>query len=374
FTKPQAFRGPGREKTAPPPGLKEVKIGFLGPLEGSEEEAPGVRMLRGATLALEEANAEGGYFGIPFKLVVRNDTGIWGASSNEFVKLVEENVWAVLGSIDGASTHIALRVALKSELFIVNTGSTDPTLTETRIPWIIRCIADDRQNSYALAFYIFNVKDYTRVAVLRNNNRYGRTGISEFQDAARRLGHPILFELRYAAGDTNFTMQLERIRRSKAQAVVLWENSAEQAGRIVKRMREMAMQQAVFGTDRLVSPEFLQSAGNAAEGIVATYPYHPGLDDPVLQAFNRRYGKRFDEQPEAFAAHAYDGMKMLIEAIRTAGLNRVRIRDLLTALRSFRGVTGEVIFDASHNDIGPVWLAEVRDGKFNFFPSPLQRE
>ncbi|MFQ5633311.1 MAG: hypothetical protein ACE5I1_31485, partial [bacterium] len=41
FTEPQAFLGPGREKTAPP-GLDEVKIGFLGPLEGSDEQALGL--------------------------------------------------------------------------------------------------------------------------------------------------------------------------------------------------------------------------------------------------------------------------------------------------------------------------------------------
>ncbi|MFQ5641330.1 MAG: ABC transporter substrate-binding protein, partial [bacterium] len=292
------------------------------------------------------------------------------ASSNEFVKLDQERVWAILGSIDGASTHIALRLALKSDLAIVNTAGTDPTLTETRIPWLIRCIADDRQNSYALAFYIFKVKGFTRVAVLRNNNRYGRTGISEFQDAARRLGYPLLFELRYASGDTNFTSQLARIRQSPAEAVVIWENNSRAAGRIVKQMREMGMQHAVFGTDRLVSPEFLRTAGPAAEKVVAVYPYNPMQNEPDLISFNQRYSQRFNQEAEAFAVHAYDGMNILIQAIRSAGLNRVRIRDALTALKTYRGVTGEIIFDASHNDVGPVWLAEVHDGEFHFFASP----
>lgn len=372
FAEPQPFLGPGREKS-PPPGLKAVKIGFLGPLEGLPEAPLGRRMLQGAMLALEEANAEGGYNGFPFALVTRNDRGTWGASSNEIVKLDEEQVWAILGSIDGASTHIVLRVALKIWVPLVNTGSTDPTLTETRIPWIVRCIADDRQNGYALALYVFKRKGYPRVAVLRDNNRYGRTGIIEFRDAARRLGYPLLFELRYATGDTDFTAQLERIRQASAQAVVIWGN-AEEAGLIVQQMRALGMQQAVLGADRLVSPEFLRVAGQAAEGVVVTYPYNPTRDDPRLQAFSRRYHQRFGEEPEAFAAHAYDGMTLLIQAIRTAGLNRARIRDALTAVQTFRGVTGEIPFDATHNDVGPVWLAEVRHGKFHFFPSPLGQE
>lgn len=372
FAEPQRFLGPGREKT-PPPGLKEVKIGFLGPLKGSPDSTLGRHMLHGATLALEEANAEGGYYGIPFVLVTHNDRGIWGASSNEIVKLYEEKVWAILGSIDGASSHIALRVALKLDMPLINTGTTDPTLTETAIPWLVRCMSDDRQNGYALALYIFKRKGYTRVAVLRDNNRYGRTGIIEFRDAARRLGYPLLFELRYATGDTNFNVQLERIRRAKAQAVVIW-GHAREAGLIVRQMRAWGMQQAVFGADRLVSEEFLRVAGQEAEGVVATSPFNPTRDDPRLQAFQHRYHQRFGEEPEAFAAHAYDGMTILIQAIRTAGLNRARIRDALTALKSFQGVTGEIPFDATHNDVGTIWLAEVSDGKFHFFPSPLGQE
>jgi ABC-type branched-subunit amino acid transport system substrate-binding protein len=371
FEEPQLFLGPGREKH-PPPGLKTVKIGFLGPIEGSSDSVMGQNMLNGATLALEEANRKGGYKGIPYAFVIRNDTGLWGASSNEIVRLNEEKVWAVLGSIDGANTHIVLRVVLKMELPMINTGSSDPTLTETRIPWMIRCFADDRQNGYALAIYIFKEKGYTRVAVLRNNNRYGRTGIMEFKDSARRLGNPVLFELRYDTGDSTFAPQLERIRKSSAEAVVIWGN-ADEAGHIVKEMREMGMEQAVLGCDRLVSPEFLRIAGEGAEGVTATHPYNPKEKDPRHVSFVKRYKEMFGEEPESFAAHAYDGMNILIEAIQKAGLNRAKIRDALTEVKHFRGVTGEILLDASHNDIGPIWMAEVRQGEFHFFPSPLER-
>ncbi len=64
-------------------------------------------------------------------------------------------------------------------------------------------------------------------------------------------------------------------------------------------------------------------------------------------------------------------MTLLVQAIRIGGLNRARIRDALSAVRSFQGVTGEIIFDATQNDSGPIWLAEVRDSAFRFFPSPL---
>ncbi len=114
----------------------------------------GIKMLQGARLAIEEANQRGGYIrrGIPFELVVRNDNGLWGSSGNEVIDLAyKERVWAILGSIDGANTHIIIRVGLKIELPMMTSGDLDPTYIETNIPWAFRCIGDDRQMGYLLS-------------------------------------------------------------------------------------------------------------------------------------------------------------------------------------------------------------------------------
>ncbi len=371
FDDPQAFTGAGREKV-PPTDLNEIRIGYLGPLEGSVMVPQGIQMLQGATLAMEEINERGGYNGIPFKILAHNDVGLWGAAANEVVKMNDEKVWAFIGTIDDVNSHVALRVALKLELPMINTGDPDPTFTETRIPWMIRCIADDRQSSYALVNYIYRKKGHSRVSVMRADNRYGRVGIMEFRDAALRIGYPLFLEVRFADGETGFTTQIERIINSSPDAVVLWGNAKETA-LILKQMREMGMEQPVYGCDRLMSPVFLEIAGQDAEGVVTTCQYNPTLDHPKLRAFQKNYYKRFEMEPDVFAAHAYDGMNIIIEAIHKAGLNRALIRDLLTDLKTFQGyqgVTGEIIFDASWNDIGAIWMTEVRDGKFEFFPPP----
>ena len=367
----QEFTGAGREKSAPT-NLDEIRIGFLGPLEGSVMTPQGIQMLQGATLAINEANKNGGYQGTPFKIMPHNDVGLWGAAANEVVKMNDEKVWAFLGSIDDINTHVALRVALKLEIPMVNTGDPDPTLTETRIPWMIRCIADDRQSSYALVNYVYRKKGHSRVAVLRADNRYGRVGIMEFRDAALRFGYPLVLEVRFADGETSFTSQIERIIKTKPDAVVLWGNATETA-LIINQMREMGMEQPIYGSDRLMSPELLKIAGENAEGLITTCQYNPNLDNPNLIAFNKNYNNLYGIEPDVFAAHAYDGMNIIIGAIQKAGLNRALIRDLLTDQKTFQGyegITGEIILDASWNDIGSIWMTEVRDGKFVFFPTP----
>lgn len=384
FERAPEFLGTGRRE--PEPDVETVKIGFIGPL--LEEDDPilpaglrpfltpgpttvfGRNLLRGATLALEEVNREGGYQGKEFEMVRRTDLVQWGQTSDEMVRFAyEDRVWAVLSGLDSNHNHVLARVTLKTRVPIVNAGSTDPSLTEHAIPWLMRCINDDRLNTYELMSYIYRVKKHTRVALLRVNDRDGRLGVAEFVKGARRLGHPILMELRFQNGDADFRAQLERILELKAEVVVLWANPSE-AALIVKQMRRLGMRQEVVGFDRMAHPLFLEAAGEDAEGMVVASTFNPERHDPLWQGFRSRYLSRFGEQPDAYAAHGYDGMKIIVSAIRSAGLNRTRIRDALFSTRSFAGVTGGIVFDNTLNNVRRPWLAVVEDGKFRYFRPP----
>ena len=189
------YTGPGRS-IPEPENIESVKIGFLGPIERtvsvatggvSHEEYLGQPMLQGSQLAIEQANAQGGYLkrNKPFELAVKNDNGLWGSSGEQIVNLsYVDNVWAILGSIDGANSHIAIRVGLKIEIPMMNSGDTDPTFIETNIPWVMRCIGDDRQQVYLLADYLYRKLNYRNVGIVRASNRYGRFGIREMATAA----------------------------------------------------------------------------------------------------------------------------------------------------------------------------------------------
>lgn len=361
------FRGAQTEPRAQANGSippRTLRIGYFGPTESAPDADLGQQMLEGVRLAVEQANTADGYQGIPFELIEREDLGLWGSSSNEMVafKYVDD-VLAVIGSIDGANTHIALRVALKIQMPMINTATTDPTLTETNIPWMLRCMADDRQQGYALAYYIFQERGIKKVAAFRANDRYGRTGIAEFRDAARRLKAPLRAELRWDPGDRDFTVQLDRIAETGAEAVVLWGNAADTAA-VVKEIRRRQMPIQIFGCDRLANRSFLAKAGPAAEGVVAVATIDPTRDDPIYKRFVEAFAARFGHEPGTFAAHAYDGANILISAIHKAGPNRVRIRDALSEFEHFDGVTGPIRFDTTLNDIGPVYLATVQDGAF----------
>ncbi len=262
----------GAARDIPDPDLKEldeIRIGLLAPLYDHPDQVLGNHMLNGAKMAIDEANAAGGYGGKPFRLVTHNDynnwqnssaaagvskdSAIWGAAANDVVRMIyDDKVWAVFGSVSSESTHIALRLMLKAETPLVNSASTDPTIPETIIPWFFTDLQDDRLQGYTLARHIYTELGLKRIAILRVNDRYGRFGVLKFRDASRRLGHPVVIEQKFMPGDTDFRHQLQVIEDSRVDAIVLWTDVGP-AAKILQQMRELGMKQRVFGSHRTIS-------------------------------------------------------------------------------------------------------------------------
>jgi branched-chain amino acid transport system substrate-binding protein len=390
YVHPNIYTGAGRD-IPEPRNLTEVRIGFFGPIEHTPDQIFGLRMLHGAQLAIDEANARGGYGGKPFRLMLHNDYDnwqaksaygddrstdptIWGSPSNETVKMVyDDEDWAIFGSINSESTHIALRVALKAEIPIVNSASTDPTIPETYIPWYFTDLQDDRVQSLTLARRIYTELGLKRVAILRVNNRYGRFGVPKFRDASRRLGHPVVIEQKFMPGDTDYTRELKIIQASRADAIVLWTDEIP-AANILKQMRALGMKQRVFGSHRTLGPELLAEAGTAAEGFEAVFPYDPTRNDPRWLDFHQRFDAKFHEQPEQFASLAFDAMNALLDSICKAGLNRARIHDALADIQQYDGVTGHMVFDPNQKNVAPMFLAAVHNGAITYHAAKMEKE
>ena len=389
YIHPNIYSGAARDLPEPR-NLTEVRIGFFGPIESSPEQVFGLRMLHGAQLAVEDANARGGYGGKPFKLMLHNDYDnwqaktvygaerptdptIWGSASNEVVKMTyDDQDWAIFGSISSESTHIALRMALRTEIPIVNSASTDPTIPETYIPWYFTDIQDDRVQGLTLARHIYGELGLKRVALLRINSRYGRFGVIKFRDASRRLSHPVVIEQKFMPGDEGFARQLKVIQDSRTDAIVLWADEIP-AAQILKQMRSLGMKQRVFGAYRTLGPEMLKEAGTAAEGFEAVFPYNPNRNDPSWVDFNRRFEERFHEPAEQFSALAYDAMNALLDSICRAGLNRARIHDALADIEQYDGVTGRMIFDPNQKNVSPMYIGAVHNGEITYNLATMEK-
>jgi ABC-type branched-subunit amino acid transport system substrate-binding protein len=90
--------------------------------------------------------------------------------------------------------------------------------------------------------------------------------------------------------------------------------------------------------------------------------------DLKLARFRTAYRERYGQEAETYAAHAYDGMNMLIWAIQVAGLNRAKIRDVLAYLpEPWPGVTGDIQLSACLDDVGDVYVAKFEKGEWHYY-------
>jgi ABC-type branched-subunit amino acid transport system substrate-binding protein len=133
-------------------------------------------------------------------------------------------------------------------------------------------------------------------------------------------------------------------------------------------MRARGMKQPFLACDRCVSDEFVRIAGENAEGVICGYPWNPDRQDPKLRSFRDAFRKRCGVEPDTYAAHAYDGMNMLIWSIQVAGLNRAKIRDVLAHRQEpFPGVTGDIPLSAALDDAGEVFMTRYERGAWKYY-------
>jgi len=363
-----ALAGPGCRRSDEParpgaPGSDEVLVGVLGPLTG-RAAAYGISQRDGAVLAVEEVDAAGGAAGARIRLVFADD----GADQTRAGALARDladrdGVAAIVGAINSDCTHQVEMVAAKLHFPQLTTASTDPSVTDTGSPWIFRCLADDVLQAKALTARIFAAPRARSLALLSQNNRYGRMGIAEVARAAQAAGVPVALREGFDSGTADFSGLAARTAAAKPEAVVVWSLYREGAG-LVAALRAAGVTAAVFAGDGLVSPEFPRLAGAAAEGVVVTYPFDPDAS-PRAQDFVRRFTARFGHAPDSFAAHAHDAVTCLAAAAARAGSwDRARLRDALAATKAHPGVTGDLAFDRTGNDVRPVRLARVEGGRF----------
>jgi len=362
------FRGPGADYEDPK-DLKSLRVGLLSPANYGVEGARGQRTRKGVELAFEEANAARQSGELPFEIIYKEDAPQWGSAANIAVEFRDAEVLGFLGTIDGDATHVALRVALKLETYMINTSDPDPTLTETQIPWLTRIFPEERQQCYRLADIIVRQRGCKRIAILRESSRPGRVAIMHFVNNIRRLGYPPVAHLLHKPGSHDLTEQLSAIKAAAPDAI-LFHGQPEDVGYAAATFRKAGITAQFFGFDRLKEDGFLKNAGDAAEGTTIAYFFNPDRADKPWVDFVARYQKRWGEKPDVYAAYGYDGAKLMIEAIKKTGPNRYRVRDYLANLDEWEGVTGHMVFDARWDNIVPMAIAEFKAGKWHFQPAP----
>jgi branched-chain amino acid transport system substrate-binding protein len=349
------YHGPGREEDEPG-NLTEIRIGYFGPEH--PEHIVGGTVRQGVQLALDEANREAGYRGIPFRLISVWSENPWSAGISSLTRAVYyDQVWAIVGGIDGPSTHLAEQVVVKARLALLSPLSSDKTANLTNIPWIFSVSPGDHVIAPVIAEGLGHVQASAFVLVSANDHD-SQLLFREVKQALQGRNAPLRHHLQFKSGGIDPGLTGEVLRR-KPQAVVLVAG-VEDSARMLLALRAEGYNGHVIGGPAMSRSAFRVLAGSAAEGVFFATLDEPG-DGTVsfAETFRRRYGKPADYA----AAQGYDSMRLLVAAIRKAGLNRARIGDAVRALAPWPGVSGPICWDPAGQNTRTVRLGTIRGGR-----------
>jgi branched-chain amino acid transport system substrate-binding protein len=336
---PLEFRGAGREK--PEPDVDEVVLGWFGP--GDPGHPDFGDYWRGAVLAREQENAAGGYHGKPFRLEPAWSESPWKAGVVGVARLVNERgAWAVIGGVDGTTTHLAVQLALKGFFLLLSPGSTDVTADDANVPWLFSLSPSDAPVSLAIADAVSEASSGRPFAVVASTDHDAHAALVSVRRAlaAKRLSAAGVVE--FATAEPDFPGLAGRLLRAGAQVVVVLAPSTV-AGRLVAAIRETGWTGTIVGGATLGRAAFARAAGTAADGVVAWVPAGAG---PGAKAFAAAFAARWGDPPDEAACRGYDAVRLVAAAVRRAGLNRVRIRDTLRGLSPSPGACGRVRWNA----------------------------
>jgi branched-chain amino acid transport system substrate-binding protein len=366
-TKVPATIAPATQVVPPAPSCTQpVKIAIIGAMSGTNAVL-GDWMTKGVTLAVEQKNEAGGIQGCQIQLVFYDDE----ADSTKSMELAQKvatsgNVMAVWATTNSGTALADLPIFTQYKIPQFTNG-TNVTITQQGSAYIFR--VNPAGPAYEDPPVDYLVKDgKTKFAIIGDDTAYGK-GEATYQATAlaRNLLTPLATE-EFGADQTDFTEQLTRIFKTQPEVLLL--ASSEVAGGLVaKQARELGFTGIIAGGSAMGSPKFIETAGEAAEGVYFTTPY-PGNDanDQTL-AFANAYKARWGEDPEVHGANTYDGTNMLLIAMENANpLTPENVAIEMHKICGYQGLQGEFCYDANGEGIKVTHLGIIKNDQLTYLP------
>jgi branched-chain amino acid transport system substrate-binding protein len=314
----------------------------------------------GADMAIRKANEEGGLYGIPFKLIVLSMEGPWGTGSKQAVNLIfDENVIAILGSGDGRNAHLVEQVSAKARVIFVSAWSGDPTLAQAFVPWYFSCVWNDLQLADALTREICIKEKINRIALVSDNDYESKLALNSFLKKSKiSIRDPKQFF--YDNSTQDFNILTDQLAKADVDGIVLFGNPASSL-KIMKQIQQRKLNIPVFGSLSVMGErEFDESEWKTFENAVLISSGQWLSTNGIN--FSSEFLKNWGYRPGPVAAYAYDGMNLIIRAVKNAGTSREGIQKYLKKV-NYNGVTGTISFDDRGNRIGEAELMKIKNGK-----------
>ena len=273
--------------------------------------------------------------------------------------LSEENIAAVIGTSCSSAGIPAAEILSAEGIMLVSASNTAPSLTlpETHEDFYARTAHNDSIQGAAMAQYVCEVLGLTTAATIDDGSAYADQLAAVFAaEFPTQCDGTITAEEAVTVGDTDFSGVLGNIAADSPEFLYFPIFVAEGALLTQQARSTAGLEDTILaGADGILTPDWLEAAGDAALGAVLSGPDLAFAGDfyeaEFLPAYTEVSG---EEQPiSVFHAHAFDAYNMLAQAIEDAAFEeggttfipRSAIRDNFMSISGFEGITGNLTCD-----------------------------
>ncbi len=314
--------------------------------------------------AVDELNADGGLLGKKIELIELNNSSSPIKTHQVALEAARKGVVAVIGSSWSDHSIAAAKVLQKRGIPMISPDSTNPKVTKIG-NYIFRVGFVDSFQGKVLADFAARTLNAETVVVIQSIDSAYSLGLSRtFQKEFNIQGGKILGIFDYKQSQKDFSIILQKVKELNPQ--LLFIPGYDECGLIVKQAQELGLDAIMLGGDGWSYREFFAKGGMELKRGYYTCHWTKDLANPESRDFVKHYQEHYELNESA--ALTYDAVMLLAEAIRNAGsLDRAKIRDALSSLTNFSGVTGTISLNEAGDPERQAIVMEVINGKSNLF-------
>ena len=319
--------------------------------------------------------------------VVPEDAGCGQAESGQTAAsalAADETIVAAIGTTCSRTAVPAAPILGEAGILLISSSNTAPSLTNPEHEdyggeFYARTAHNDEVQGAAMASFACEVLEVTRAATIHDGSPYAQQLQQVFADEFQaQCDGEITAQEAINVGETQFGPVLSRIAETEPELLYypIFDPEGGLIARQVKDTPGLAETATMAAADGLITPTFLQDAGEAAEGMYLSGPdlEYEGeyYENEFLPAYQELSGE--EDVLAAFHAHAYDAANMLFDAIEevaiqgddgTTYIPRQALRDAFFGTQDYAGLTGTLSCNEFGDcGAGEISVSQVQGGEF----------
>ena len=280
-------------------------------------------------------------------------------------KLIQEKVSLIIGPMTSNEAKAAGPIIQNAKVPSLEISVTAENITDIG-DCIFRNSVPESKNIPQTVKKTHKLLGYKTAAILyAHDNEQHVTAQKYFQKTMEEEGVQVIDVETFGSNDSEYSAQLTNIQH-KAPDVIVVCSYYQEGSRILKKMREMGMNQPVLGDNGFVSPELIKIAGAAADNVYVSSMWSADRNSQATKDFVKNFKAKYNHDPDNFAACAYVSVKLAAKAMEDAGTttDSKKVREALANVKNFESAVGPMTFNNSGDPDVDLVLLKVEGGKY----------